>query len=135
LKTHRNPSSIHAPLAAYSHQIEIQGPARLLALSGQVGMAVDRHLPTDAADQFDLALSNVLENLKAAGMGQDDLVKLTFYLTEPIEPEKRLAILGKRLGAHTPCMTLIYVAGLATPEIKVEVDAWASAEAGSGYGS
>jgi hypothetical protein len=30
-------------------------------------------------------------------------------------------------GRHIPCMTLVYVAGLATPTIKVEVDAWASA--------
>jgi 2-iminobutanoate/2-iminopropanoate deaminase len=127
MKTHRNPSSIHAPLAGYSHQIEIRGPERLLVLSGQVGMAVDRDLPPDAGDQFDLAFANVFENLEAAGMGQDDLVKLTFFLTEPIEPETRLAVLRKWLGTHTPCMTLIYVAGLATPEIKVEVDAWASA--------
>jgi 2-iminobutanoate/2-iminopropanoate deaminase len=29
------------------------------------------------------------------------------------------------LGEHRPAMTLVYVAGLAAPPLKVEVDAWA----------
>jgi 2-iminobutanoate/2-iminopropanoate deaminase len=125
----RNPDSIHPPLARYSHQIELTGPQRLLVFSGQVGMTRDRQVPGDAATQLELALDNVLRNLEAAGMGPGDLVKLTFYLTEPIEPERRAAILAGRLAGHEPCMTLVRVAGLASPALKVEVDAWASAPA------
>jgi 2-iminobutanoate/2-iminopropanoate deaminase len=32
---------------------------------------------------------------------------------------------AKALGDDPPCMTLPYVAGLAAPQFKVEVDAWA----------
>jgi 2-iminobutanoate/2-iminopropanoate deaminase len=127
MKEHRNPGSVHAPLAGYSHQIEIRSE-RLLVLSGQVGMAADGSVPDDTGDQLKLALENVLSNLEAAAMGVEDLVKLTFYLIEPLDPERRRMILAERLGTHTPCMTLVYVAGLASPAIKAEVDAWASTE-------
>jgi 2-iminobutanoate/2-iminopropanoate deaminase len=131
MKEHRNPPSVHAPLGGYTHQIELHGPQRLLVLSGQVGMTLEGSVPDDAGDQLDLALENVLSNLESAAMGIEDLVKLTFYITEPIEADRRRAILAERLGGHRPCMTLVYVAGLASPAIKAEVDAWASADAPS----
>ena len=62
-------------------------------------------------------------------MVSGDLVKLTFYLSEPIDLDTRRSTLVEHLGPHEPCMTLVYVAGLATPAIKVEIDAWASATA------
>ena len=131
MKDQRNPASIHAPVAAYAHQIELRGDERLLVMSGQVGMTVQGEIPDDAGDQLDLALENVLRNLEAAEMQTADLVKLTFYFTEAVDADRRRAILDARLGGHTPCMTLIHVAGLASPKLKVEIDAWASASAGS----
>jgi 2-iminobutanoate/2-iminopropanoate deaminase len=127
VKQRRNPSTIHAPLAGYSHQIELRDAERLLVLSGQIGMAPDGQLPDDAVDQLRLALENVLRNLEAADMAVSDLVKLTLYLTEPVDADTRRLVLADRLGEHAPCMTLLYVGGLASPTIKVEVDAWASA--------
>jgi len=127
MKESRNPDSIHAPLAPYSHQIEIRGPERLLVLSGQVGMTPDGTVPDEAAEQLDVCLQNVLGNLEAAGMGVGDLVKLTLYFTEEIDGPSRGRVIGARLGNHAPCMTLVYVAGLASPAYKVEVDAWATA--------
>jgi 2-iminobutanoate/2-iminopropanoate deaminase len=129
MKTPRNPETVHAPLAPYAHQIEIAAGERLLVLSGQLGMALDGSVPAEAADQLELALDNVLRNLEAAGMDVSDLVKLTLYVTELIPPERRGAILRDNLAGTTPCMTLVIVAGLAAPHLKVEVDAWASAPA------
>jgi enamine deaminase RidA (YjgF/YER057c/UK114 family) len=117
-------------LARYSHQIQLDGSERLLMLSGQVGMTLDGDVPNGAADQFDLALANVMRNVEEAGMSAADVVKLTFYLTEPIDRQRRAAILTERLGEHAPCMTLVFVAGLATPALKVEIDAWASSPDG-----
>jgi 2-iminobutanoate/2-iminopropanoate deaminase len=126
MKQARNPASVHAPLAGYSHQIQLDGSERLLMLSGQVGMTPDGQVPAGADEQFDLALANVIRNIEDAGMSAWDLVKLIFYLTEPIDQQRRAAILNERLGEHAPCMTLLYVAGLAVPAFKVEIDAWAS---------
>jgi 2-iminobutanoate/2-iminopropanoate deaminase len=126
VKQFRNPETIHQPLAGYSHQVEISGDERLLILAGQVGMQPDGRLPEEAADQLDVALTNVMRNLEAAGMAAQDLVKLIFYLVEEIEPARRGAVLGEHLAGHAPAMTLVYVAALATPAYKVEIDAWAS---------
>ena len=127
MKEQRNPASIHAPVAAYAHQIELRGDERLLVMSGQVGMTVEGEVPDDSGEQLDLALENVLRNVEAAGMQTADLVKLTFYFAEAVDADRRRAILDARLHGHTPCMTLVYVAGLAAPSLKVEIDAWASA--------
>jgi enamine deaminase RidA (YjgF/YER057c/UK114 family) len=128
MKVARNPPALHAPLAAYSHQIELSGSERLLALSGQVGMSAAGQIPQDAGEQFALALANVITNLEAAAMGAGDLIKLTFYLTEAIAPERRAAILDEVLQGHAPTMTLLFVAALASPALKVEIDAWASSD-------
>ncbi len=128
MKRSRNPADVHEPLAAYTHQIEISGPERLLMLSGQVGRRQDGSLPEDAGQQLDVALDNVLRNLQAARMGVTDIVKLTLYLVGNVDASTRGEILAKRLGGHRPCMTLVYVAALASPAYKVEVDAWASSD-------
>jgi 2-iminobutanoate/2-iminopropanoate deaminase len=127
MKLPRNPSSVHAPLAAYTHQIEIRGGERLLVLSGQVGVAADGSIPDGAAEQLDMALQNVLRNLDAAAMSHDDLVKLTLFVTSTIDADTRRTVLARRLRGHQPCMTFVYVAALASPVLKVEIDAWASA--------
>ena len=126
MKDFRNPSNIHAPLGSYSHQIEITGSERMLILSGQVGMREDGTIPDDALEQIDVALENILRNLQAANMGVQDIVKLTYYLVGEIDTAKRRELVAAKLQGHKPCSTLLYVARLATPDLRVEIDAWAS---------
>jgi enamine deaminase RidA (YjgF/YER057c/UK114 family) len=126
MKQVRNPDDVHPPMAAYAHQIELSPDERLLAMSGQLGVRPDGSLPADGVEQLDVALDNVSRNLAAAGMSTEDLVKLTFYVVGEMDPAARREVFVRRLGTHTPCMTLVVVAGLATPELRVEVDAWAS---------
>jgi 2-iminobutanoate/2-iminopropanoate deaminase len=128
MKAYRNPTNVHEPIAGYTHQIEISGSERLLALSGQVGKKEDGTVPDDAAEQLEAALENLLRNLRAAKMGVEDLVKITFYLVGEMEAAKRRDVISAKLQGHKPCMTLLYVAGLASPIYKVEIDAWASKE-------
>jgi enamine deaminase RidA (YjgF/YER057c/UK114 family) len=126
MKTPRNPDTLHPPLAAYSHQIEISGGERQLVMSGQVGMAPDGTIPDDPIEQLGVALDNVERNLAAAGMELGDLVRLTTYAVGEWDNDARRALLAARLGSHRPCMTLIFVAGLAGPTLRVELDASAS---------
>jgi enamine deaminase RidA (YjgF/YER057c/UK114 family) len=128
MKSFRNPNTIHPPLAGYTHQIEVAGGERWLVMSGQVGMRSDGSLPEDPVEQLDEALNNVVGNLHAADMGLKDLVKLTFYLVGEMDAVSRREIIAERLEGHKPCMTLLYVAGLAAPQYKVEIDAWACME-------
>ena len=121
MKEFRNPPDVHKPLGSYSHQIEIKGNERMLILSGQVGMR-----PDDPLEQMDVAFENILRNLQVANMDVKDVVKLTYYLVGEIDTAKRRALVLSRLQGHQPCSTLIYVAALASPIYKVEIDAWAS---------
>jgi enamine deaminase RidA (YjgF/YER057c/UK114 family) len=126
MKEFRNPPDIHQPLGSYSHQIEMKGNERLLVISGQVGMREDGTVPDDPYEQIDMAFENILRNLRAAGMDVKDLIKVTYYLVGEIDTARRREIVLSKLQGHQPCSTLLYVAGLASPLYKVEIDAWAS---------
>jgi 2-iminobutanoate/2-iminopropanoate deaminase len=126
VKEFRNPQDVHQPLGSYSHQIEISGNERLLVISGQVGMRQDGTIPEDPFEQIDLAFENIFRNLRAANMEIKDVIKLTYYLVGEIDTAKRRAVVLSKLQGHQPCSTLLYVAALASPVFRVEIDAWAS---------
>ena len=125
MKQARNPETIHAPLGRYVHQIEVSGESRILFLAGQIGMTADGSVPADPVEQLGIALENVVRNLEAAGFEPTDVVKLTTYVVGEMDAAGRRAQLDRVLGPHVPTSTLVYVAGLASPDYKVEVDAWA----------
>jgi len=125
MKQARNPETIHAPVGRYVHQIETSGESRMLFLSGQVGMRPDGSMPEDPVEQFAICVENILANLSAAGFETTDLVKLTTYVVGSMDAAGRRAALDRLLGSHVNTSTLVYVAALAAPEYKVEVDAWA----------
>ena len=126
MKEFRNPQDVHEPIGSYSHQIEIRGNERMLVLSGQVGMLEDGTVPADPLAQIDIALENIFRNLRAANMDVKDIIKLTYYLVSEIDTAKRRELIASKLQGHKPCSTLLYVAALASPIYKVEIDAWAS---------
>jgi 2-iminobutanoate/2-iminopropanoate deaminase len=125
MKQAQNPASIHAPVGRYVHQIEVAGESRLLFISGQVGKDVDGNVPTDPVEQLEVALRNVLLNLQDAGFEVTDLVKIVTYVVGTMDPAGRRAILDRLLGDHITTSTLLYISALASPEYKVEIDAWA----------
>lgn len=125
MKQARNPETIHAPVGRYVHQIEVSGESRMLFISGQVGMRPDGTVPEDPVEQFTLCMENVLANLEAAGFETTDLVKLTTYVVGTLDGAGRRAALDRLLGTHVNTSTLVMVAALAAPELKVEVEAWA----------
>lgn len=126
MKNARNPEGIHPPIGLYSHQVEITGTARWLVIAGQVGRTPAGEVPADPIEQVSLALDNVRLNLAAAGMAVTDIVKWNWYLVGDIDPAARREVTEAWLGAHRPASTLVYVARLAAPEYRVEVEAWAA---------
>ena len=126
MKEFRNPQDVHQPLGSYSHQLEISGNERILVLSGQVGMREDGTVPDEPLEQMDIAFENIFRNLRAANMGVNDIIKLTYYLVGEVDTTKRRELVVSKLQGHKPCSTLLFVAGLASPIYKVEIEALAS---------
>lgn len=89
-------------------------------------MREDGTVPEDPFEQIEIAFENVLRNLRAAGMDVKDLIKITYYLVGEIDTAKRREIVLSKLQGHQPCSTLLYVAALASPGFRVEIEAWAS---------
>ncbi len=128
MKKCRNPKNIHKPLAAYSHQIEVSSSERLLVMSGQIGMQKDGTVPVDPNEQLQIALENVTLNLEAAGMAVEDILKVTIYVAGQMDMIERRKILAAYFENYHPCMTFLFVAALASPNLKVEIDVMASSE-------
>jgi len=126
MKEFRNPETIHEPVGGYMHQVEISASERMLIISGQVGMKQDGTVPENPIEQLDLVFENILRNLQSAGMEMKDLIKVNYYLVGEWDTVKRRELVASKLAGHKPCSTLVYVAALASPIYKVEVEAWAS---------
>src|SRR5436190_688535 len=77
-----NPSTVAPPLGRYSHSIAIPANARIVMVSGQVGIGPDGRLKDGAEAQTEQACRNILAILEANGMGVADLVKITTYMID-----------------------------------------------------
>lgn len=71
-----------SPLGGYVQAMEVSGAQRILFVSGQIPADVDGAVPEDFEDQARLAWKNVFAQLAAAGMGLDNLVKVTIFLSD-----------------------------------------------------
>ncbi len=123
------PPDIHPPFANYHHAVEVPAGARLLFVSGQLGVAADGTVPAAASDQAALAFDNVLSILAAAGMAADHIVRLNTYLTDPADLRSYMAVRDRYVGEPPPASTLLVVKALARPRFKIEIEAVAAAPA------
>lgn len=126
----RNPSSIAAPLGRYTHGVEAPAGARILFVSGQVGIGPDGSLAEGPAGQIERAFLNVKAVLEDNGYSQEDLIKTVTYMTRrediALLRDVRERVFPLEGAAGDPAATLIFVAGLADPEWVVEVEAVAA---------
>lgn len=114
------------PLGGYVQAMEVSGAQRLLFVSGQIPTEVDGTLPEGFADQARLAWRNVLAQLAAAGMGLDNLVKVTIFLSDrKYTPEYRAVrqevLQGREIGLTT------IITGIFDEKWLLEIEAVAAA--------
>lgn len=121
-----NPPTIAAPVGSYSHAIETPPHARILHVSGQVGIDAAGVAGADFRAQAELVWRNIEAILAAAGMGLTDLVRVNTYLTDAADiPDSRI-VRRTFLGEHRPASTLLVVSALASPAFRIEIEAWAA---------
>jgi len=94
------------PLGGYVQAMEVSGAQRILFVSGQIPAEADGSVPERFEDQARLAWRNVLAQLAAAGMGLDNLVKVTIFLSDrKYIPEYRAVrqevLQGREIGLTT----------------------------------
>jgi 2-iminobutanoate/2-iminopropanoate deaminase len=124
--TRSNPPAVRAP-TGYTHAIEVSGADRRLIISGQVGMTLDGTVPSAGEGQVAQALANLRAVLTANGMGVENIVKTTAFLTDRGLLDAYRQARGAMFGDHVPASTLLFVAGLADPRWMVEIEAEAVA--------
>lgn len=97
-----------------------------LYLSGQVGMDETGNIPTSMGEQTVLAYANIRAVLAEFGADFDNIVDETFLVTNLEETHEQFeAIYGARAEAYGGIpgvtQTLIGVAGLLLPDLKLEI--------------
>jgi enamine deaminase RidA (YjgF/YER057c/UK114 family) len=122
-----NPPEVAPPVAFYSHLAVVPPDHKLLVLAGQVGNRLDGSFPDSLDEQFEQALNNILAILKSQGAGPEDVVKLSCFLAEKPQNHARIgAALRAAFTGKPPAQTFLIVAGLAFPQLKVEIEALAA---------
>lgn len=121
-----NPPALGKP-RGYSNGIVAEG--RFLFVAGQVGWDAEGRFPDGFVAQFDRALGNVLEVVKAAGGAPETICRLTAYVTDKqayLAATKAIGEVWRRhLGRHYPAMSLVQVAALLEDHALVELEATA----------
>jgi enamine deaminase RidA (YjgF/YER057c/UK114 family) len=112
----------------FSQAVHVSEGGRVLFCSGQTAIGSDGTPPatSDMAAQVTTAFANLRTVLEASDMTMDDVVKLTVYTTDVDGLLGEYGAAAQALGSNLPAMTLIGVARLAYPELKVEIDAIAT---------
>lgn len=119
-----NPETM-APARGFSHVV-VAAPGRTVYLAGQVAMNQAGEMVGETfGEQFELALANVIEALRAAGGEPTDLVSLVMYATDVAAYRASLADVGaayrRLVGRHFPAMALVGVTELVEPKAMIEI--------------
>jgi len=110
---------------SYSQACLVEAPRRWLFVSGQTPTDADGAAPQAFEDQCRLAWRNVERQLAAAGMGLDDLVKVTVFLADRRYREANYTIRHEVLAGRSPALTVI-VCEIYDPAWLVEIEAVAA---------
>jgi enamine deaminase RidA (YjgF/YER057c/UK114 family) len=126
-----NPSTLSPPLGLYSHTVEVPAGARLLFVSGQVGVRPDGTTPESLEEQADQVYANIVAALAAKKAPPSAIIKLTTFMVDD-DPNGVIRMARrKHLGDHRPASTAVYVTRLVDRTWKVEIEAVAMIPEGS----
>jgi 2-iminobutanoate/2-iminopropanoate deaminase len=111
-----------AQTRAYSQAVVTQG-GRIVWLAGQVGAtdASGKSLAGDFDGQVREIFSRLGQTMEAAGGKLADMVTMTVFITDARYGDRFTQLRKEIFGDDFPASALITVAGLARPEMLVEV--------------
>lgn len=114
------------PLSNYAQAVAIEPGERIIHLAGQVGVRADGTIPESPQEQHELAWTHVLAILAAEGMDHTNIVDAHVYITDRSHLGLYREARDRLLKGHRTAATLLIVAGLAHPDLVVEIAAVAA---------
>jgi enamine deaminase RidA (YjgF/YER057c/UK114 family) len=79
-------------------------------------------MPSDVTGQTRNCFKTIEAALRDGGFALAEIVRATYYVTDAADADAVLAVCGELLGEIRPAATLLVVAGLYKPEMKVEIE-------------
>jgi len=79
-------------------------------------------MPDDVGAQARNCFATIAKVLREAGSAMEAIVRATYYVTETSYQAPVLQVCGEHLAAIRPASTIVVVAGLLKPEMKVEIE-------------
>lgn len=79
-------------------------------------------MPGDVTSQARNCFRTIEAALQEGGFAMANIVRATYYLTDAGDADALIAVCGEVLGDIRPAATLLVVAGLYKPEMKVEIE-------------
>ncbi len=83
-------------------------------------------LPDTVEAQARNCLKTIAATLREAGTSMAEVVRATYYITDAADADKVFPIFGEMFGDIRPAATLLVVAGLYRPEMKIEIEVTAA---------
>ncbi|HKR24305.1 MAG TPA: RidA family protein [Allosphingosinicella sp.] len=109
------------PAGGYAQAVRLTDVEALVIVSGQIPVDATGAVPEPFADQCRLVWRNVEAQLRAAGMGLADIVKVTTFLADRAHAAENSAIRREVLAGLTPALTVI-IAGIYDPAWLLEIE-------------
>jgi enamine deaminase RidA (YjgF/YER057c/UK114 family) len=79
-------------------------------------------MPDPVEEQARNCFRTIARVLEEAGFALGDVVRAAYYITDHSDADRVLAVCGEFLADIRPAATLLVVAGLYKPEMKVEIE-------------
>jgi enamine deaminase RidA (YjgF/YER057c/UK114 family) len=86
-------------------------------------------MPADITSQARNCFKTIEAALRDGGFAMADIVRATYYVTDARDADALFAVCGEMLGEIRPAATLLVVAALLKPEMKVEIEVTANQRA------
>ena len=116
------PADVPKPGSNYAQAVLLPAGGQRLILAGQIGVKPDGTVVQGIEGQMEQAWANVMAILREAGFTKEHIVRVVVYVTEPDRVGLYREVRDRVLAGHRCPNTFLEIAGLATPELKCEIE-------------
>ncbi len=107
----------------FSHGKLVPAGAEWLVTAGQTGLNIGGQPGEGIEEQADLAMKNLYQIVREAGMDSDDVIKMTIFYLDPAYLPTIVAARNNYFGQDfRPASTAVGVSAFARPQLLMEVE-------------